>query len=144
MQGLGWGWGEVLYLENGQCLAQRQCSDASCPSHVLLRKVSSGESGSGPQGPGGRYPSPIELGCLGAQAPGREHSWWPMSRDCFPAERPSRTHGEQGGLHASGPKQESHVEGFSLQEFFICDPVLKTSESSGRPAEDARTEGRSH
>ena len=35
-------------------------------------------------------------------------------------------------------------EGFSLQEFFICDPVLKTFESSGRPAEGVRTEGRSH
>ena len=61
----------VLYLENGQCLAQCLCSDAGCPSHVLLPEVTSCESGLGPQGPGGRCPSPTEWGFLGAQAPGK-------------------------------------------------------------------------
>ena len=64
------GWGEEFY-ENGQCLAQCLCSDAGCPSHMLLSEVTSCESGLGPQGPGGRCPSPTELGCLGAQAPGK-------------------------------------------------------------------------
>ena len=54
--------------------------------------------------------------------------------------------GSRAGLHTGQSRNRNLMsrEGFSLQEFFICDPVLKTSESSGRPAEGARTEGRSH
>ena len=58
---------------------------------------------------------------------GRERSWWPVSHDCFPAERPARTHGEQGGApHGSEPKQESHVErGFLIARVLHLRPSFE-------------------
>lgn len=118
--------GRVLHLGKCPCLAcagvQVPTALLTCSSQSILWAVVWDH-----RFPGGVYPSPIELGCLGAQAPGSEYlrGQWELWT-AFPAERAARTHGA-GRAHVSEPKQESH-EGFSLQEFFIYDPVLKTSE----------------